>query len=94
MCSSTPGVLPSGHEYMRCGVEMLAAVSTTVYSKGRYGTVFVFFPSFFLWLRLWLMEVPRSGGELELQLPTYATATTTVDLSHICLPQLEAVPGP
>ena len=30
------------------------------------------------------MEVPRLGVELELQLPTYATATATPDLSHIC----------
>ena len=30
------------------------------------------------------MEVPRLGVESELQLPTYATATTMQDLSHIC----------
>ena len=29
------------------------------------------------------MEVPRLGIELELQLPTYTTATATLDLSHI-----------
>ena len=30
------------------------------------------------------MEIPRIGVELELQLPAYATATATSDLSHIC----------
>ena len=30
------------------------------------------------------MDVPRPGVELELPLPTYATATSTPDLSHIC----------
>ena len=30
-------------------------------------------------------EVPRQGVELELQLPAYATATATQDLSHICM---------
>ena len=30
------------------------------------------------------MEVPRLGVKLELQLPTYVTATTRADLSHVC----------
>ena len=30
------------------------------------------------------MEVPRLGGELELQLPATATATATRDPSHVC----------
>ena len=30
------------------------------------------------------MEVPRLGIELELQLPAYATATATWDLSSVC----------
>ena len=30
------------------------------------------------------MEVPRLGVESELQLPAYATATATRDLSYIC----------
>ena len=30
------------------------------------------------------MEVPRLGGELELQQPAYTTATATRDLRHIC----------
>ena len=30
------------------------------------------------------MEVPELGAETKLQLPAYATATTTPDLSHIC----------
>ena len=29
------------------------------------------------------MEVPRLGVELELQLPAYAKATATQDLSHV-----------
>ena len=32
----------------------------------------------------WHMEVSRLGVELELQLPTYTTATATWELSHIC----------
>ena len=34
--------------------------------------------------RLWHMEVPRLGVELELQLPTYATATAMPDPSGVC----------
>ena len=34
-------------------------------------------------LHPWHMEVPRLGGELELQLPAYATATATWDLSSV-----------
>ena len=30
------------------------------------------------------MEVPRLGVKLELQLPAYATATATQDLSQVC----------
>ena len=30
------------------------------------------------------MEVPRLGVELELQLLAYATATATLDPSHVC----------
>ena len=30
------------------------------------------------------MEVPRLGVQLELQLPTYATATEIPDLRHVC----------
>ena len=30
------------------------------------------------------MEVPRLGGESELQLLAYATATATQDLSYVC----------
>ena len=40
---------------------------------------------FFFWLYPWHMEVPRLGVELELQLPSYATATATWDPSHICI---------
>ena len=33
---------------------------------------------------MWHLEFPRPGVESELQLPAYATATATQDLSHIC----------
>ena len=42
------------------------------------------------------MEVPGLGFESELQLPAYATAMITPDLSHICgpCPQAAAMPDP
>ena len=45
-----------------------------------------FFSSFFFFLEphLWHMEVPRLGGESELQLPAYTTAIATWGLSCIC----------
>ena len=50
---------------------------------------FLFFLLFFLFFflffpHLWHMEVPGLGVVLELQLPTYTTATATQDPSHIC----------
>ena len=46
---------------------------------------FLFFLSFvFLGPHSRHMEVPRLGFKLELQLPIYATATSTPDLSHVC----------
>ena len=39
---------------------------------------------FFLELHLWDVEVPRLGVELELQLPTYTTATEMWDPSCVC----------
>ena len=45
---------------------------------------FFYFFLLFLGLRLWHMEVPRRGVELEVQLPAYTTATATQDLSRIC----------
>ena len=44
---------------------------------------FFFFFFFLLWPHLQHMEVPRLGVESELQLPAYATATATPDLSRI-----------
>ena len=38
----------------------------------------------FLGLHPWYTDVPRLGVKLELQLPAYATATATWDLSHVC----------
>ena len=53
-------------------------------SKGLVGNVFssVFLP--FLGPHPWHMEVPRLGVESELLPMTYARATATPDLSHIC----------
>ena len=38
----------------------------------------------FLGQQLWHMEVPKLGVELELQLPSSATATTTWDPGQVC----------
>ena len=46
--------------------------------------LFLFFGLFFLGPDLQPVEVPRLGVELELQLPAYATAIATQDLSCIC----------
>ena len=43
-------------------------------------------------LDLWHMEVPRLGGESELQPLAYTTATATWDPSHVS--QLTATPDP
>ena len=43
----------------------------------------IFFLSF-LGMHLWHMEVPSLGGELELWLPAYATATAMPDPSCFC----------
>ena len=40
------------------------------------------------------MEVPRLGVESELQLPADTTATATQGPSHVCDPQLTAMPDP
>ena len=51
---------------------------------GLEGFFFCFFFFLFLWPHLQLMEVPRLGVELELQLLAYATAPLAMlDLSHI-----------
>ena len=44
--------------------------------------IFEFF--LFLWLHPQHMEIPRLWVQSELQLPTYATAMATEDLSHVC----------
>ena len=44
----------------------------------------IFFFPVFLGLLSWHMEVSRLGVKSELQLPAYARATATWDLSHIC----------
>ena len=38
----------------------------------------------FLGLNMWHMDVPRLGVKSELELPDYATATATWDLSFVC----------
>ena len=43
-----------------------------------------FFFFFFLGPHPWHVEVPRLGVKSEVQLPSYATATATQDLSRIC----------
>ena len=45
---------------------------------------FLFMYLCFLGLHSRNMAVPKLGVKLELQLPTYPTATATQDLSHIC----------
>ena len=46
--------------------------------------IFVYICFCFLGLHPWDMELPSLGVKLELQLPAYATARATMDLSHIC----------
>ena len=46
--------------------------------------IFYFILLFFLGLHLWHMEFPRLRVQSELQLPAYARATATQDLSLIC----------
>ena len=53
-----------------------------VFKTGDLSVLFCF--PFFLGLHPRHMEVPRLGGQLELQLPAYATVTATSDLSHVC----------
>ena len=56
------------------------------YVKNILNFLFLFF-FFFFWLfraALWHTEVPRLGGESELLLPAYATATATWDLRRSC----------
>ena len=55
-----------------------------------------FWVLFFLGMHPLHKEIPRPslGAELELWLPVYATARATPDLSHICEPQLVAMPDP
>ena len=54
--------------------------------NGKTSSWWNFFFFVFLGPHSWHVEVPRLGGESELQLPAYATATATAtwDLSHIC----------
>ena len=48
----------------------------------------------FLGLHLWHMEAPKLGVKLELQLPVYAIAIATWDLSLGPTPWLMATPDP
>ena len=49
-----------------------------------YSWLAIFF--FFLGLHPRHIEIPRLGGEFELQLPAYTTATETADPSHVYEP--------
>ena len=51
---------------------------------GKFLTLDSFYFFFFLRPHLQHMEVPGLGVEWELQLPAYATATATPDLSRVC----------
>ena len=46
-------------------------------AEGGYGIFFFFFC-------LLSLDIPRLRVGLELQLPTYTTATATQDLTHVC----------
>ena len=72
-------------ESIYCLGQKLRICFKRVFSEDQPGwnRTFFFFP-LLLGLHLWHMEVPRLEGELELQLPAYATATATPDLSCIC----------
>ena len=61
---------------------LLCALMCITLNLGSIPPGFFFF--FFLWPQLWHMEVSGLGVKLELQLPAYATATATPDLSHAC----------
>jgi len=52
---------------------------------GNFQAGFFFFFAF-LGPHPWHMEVPRLGGEWELELPAYTTATATPDPSQVCDP--------
>ena len=63
-------------------MEKFYEVSSKVFMEER-GSFFFFF---LFRATLWHMEVSNLGVELELQLPTYATATAMPDLSCSCRP--------
>ena len=68
------------NEYKDC-----KQIFSLVYTIWVSEIVFIFILFYFIFggLHLWHMEVPWLGIELELQLPAYATATATKDLSRI-----------
>ena len=55
-----------------------------IFLFGQFNFFSFFLSFFFLGPPLRHMEVPRLGVSSELQLPAYATATATLDPSHIC----------
>ena len=66
------------------GISLGQVLQKSRQREKRIGKTFYLF-CFFLGPRLWHMEAPWLGTELELQLPlTYATATATWDPSRIC----------
>ena len=76
-----------------CAQKVLLPATTTCYLKPSPASWAILealaFPRFvfgfgFLGPHPQYMEVPRLGVDSELQLPAYATATATMDLSHVC----------
>ena len=71
----TPATVTTQATAMTCWIlNLLCCKRTLIY-------LFIYLPT--LGLHPWHMEVPRLGVELELQLPDCATATATLDPSHI-----------
>ena len=64
---------------LRVKLDML---SPAVWLQSRFLFLFSFFV--FLGPNPWHMEVPKLGVKSELQLPAYATASATPDLSCVC----------
>ena len=77
--SNNTGVRQLSFPNSTAKLSILYLILWSVFHQDKLRTPFFFF---FFWPHPWHMEVPRLGVELELQLPTYATATAMQDLSH------------
>ena len=78
----------------RCSIQMQMKTKLKKQTYIKQNRLVGLFACFFCRLHLQHMEVPRLKAESELQLPTYATATDTRDLSHICYQSLMATLDP